>query len=133
MPDAIVVIVEDAATCATTLEMAFLAIPDLLVTVLPTAQDALRLLARADCAVSAVVTDLNMPRMDGFEFIERIRAQPRHHGLPIIVVSGDTDPRTPARLASIGVNAFFPKPYSPAKVRLKLEQLLDAKHSELSP
>jgi len=128
-----VVIVEDAATSATTLEMAFQAIPDIAVTVLPTAQEALRLLASGDCAVRAVVTDLNMPRMDGFEFIERIRAEPRHQRLPIIVVSGDTDPRTPERLASIGATAFFPKPYSPAQVRLKLEQLLDAKSPARSP
>jgi len=133
MPGGTVVIVEDAATCAATLEMAFLAIPDIAVTVLPTAQEALRLLASWDCAVSAVVTDLNMPRMDGFEFIERIRAQPRHQQLPIIVVSGDTDPGTPERLASLGANAFFPKPYSPAQVRLKLEQLLDAKSADRSP
>ena len=133
MPGATVVIVEDAATCATTLEMAFLGIPDIDVTVLATAQDALRLLARADCAVSAVVTDLNMPRMDGFEFIERIRAEPRHRRLPIIVVSGDTDPGTPDRLASLGANAFFPKPYSPAQVRLKLEQLLDANSGQCPP
>ena len=133
MPANTVLIVEDAAAWATTLEMAFLAIPDIEVTVLPTAQAALRLLDRADCAVSAVVTDLNMPRMDGFEFIERIRAEPRHRRLPIIVVSGDTDPGTPERLASIGANAFFPKPYSPAQVRLKLEQLLDAKSADRSP
>jgi CheY-like chemotaxis protein len=133
MPGGTVVIVEDVATCATTLEMAFLAIPDIAVTVMPTAQDALRLLARADCGVSAVVTDLNMPRMDGFEFIERIRAEPRHQRLPIIVVSGDTDPRTPERLVSLGADAFFPKPYSPAQVRLKLEQLLDAMSAEHSP
>jgi CheY-like chemotaxis protein len=74
-----------------------------------------------------------MPRMDGFEFIERIRAQPRHQRLPIIVVSGDTDPGTPERLESIGANAFFPKPYSPAQVRLKLEQLLDAMSADRSP
>ena len=133
MPGGTVVIVEDAATCATTLEMAFLAIPDIAVAVMPTALDALRLLERADCAVRAVVTDLNMPRMDGFEFIQRIRAQPRHQRLPIIVVSGDTDPGTPDRLASIGANAFFPKPYSPAQVRLKLEQLLDAMSADRSP
>ena len=133
MPGATIVIVEDAATCATTLEMAFQAIPGIDVTVLATAQDALRLLANVDCAVRAVVTDLNMPRMDGFEFIERIRAQPRHQQLPIIVVSGDTDPRTPERLTSIGVNAFFPKPYSPAQVRLKLEQLLDAMSDDRFP
>jgi len=128
-----VVIVEDAVTCATTLEMAFLAIPDIAVTIMPTAMDALRLLERGDSGISAVVTDLNMPRMDGFEFIERIRSEPRHKRLPIIVVSGDTDPGTPARLASIGVNAFFPKPYSPAQVRLKLEQLLDANSPDRSP
>src|ERR1700691_2381698 len=114
MPGATVLIVEDAATWATTLEMAFLAIPDISVTVLPTAQEALCLLDNADCAVSAVVTDLNMPRMDGFEFIQRIRAEPRHQRLPIIVVSGDTDPGTPDRLEAIGANAVFPKPYSPA-------------------
>jgi len=133
MPEGTVVIVEDAATCATTLEVAFLGIPGIAVTVLATAQEALRLLDREDCAVSAVVTDLNMPRMDGFEFIERIRATPRHRRLPIIVVSGDTDPGTPARLAAMGTNAFFPKPYSPAQVRLKLEQLLDAKSPDYSP
>ncbi len=52
MPGGTIVIVEDAATCATTLEMAFLAIPDITVTVLPTAQAALRLLEREDCAVT---------------------------------------------------------------------------------
>jgi two-component system chemotaxis response regulator CheY len=133
MPGATILIVEDAAAWATTLEMAFLAIPDIAVTVLPTAQEALRLLARADCSVSAVVTDLNMPRMDGFEFIERIRAEPRYRRLPIIVISGDTDPHTPERLSALGANAFFSKPYSPAQVRLKLEQLLDANSAQCPP
>ena len=133
MAEGTVVIVEDADTCATTLEMAFLAIPGISVTVLPDAGDALRLLAGGSCAVRAVVTDLHMPRMDGFEFIERIRAEPRHRQLPIIVVSGDTDPSTPARLQAMGADAFFSKPYSPAQVRLKLEQLLDAKSNDRAP
>ncbi len=77
--------------------------------------------------IGALVTDLNMPRMDGFELIERVRAQVRYARLPIIVVSGDADPRTPDRLARLGVDAFFSKPYSPAEVRRKLEQLLNAK------
>jgi len=133
MPGGTVLIVEDAATCATTLEMAFLGIPHIHVSVLPSAQAALRLLESDDCSVSAVVTDLNMPRMDGFEFIERIRATERHRDMPIIVVSGDTDPATPGRLAALGANAFFAKPYSPAQVRLRLEQLLDAMSSYRSP
>jgi len=44
---------------------------------------------------------------------------------PIIVVSADTDPATPERVAALGVDAFFPKPFSPAQVRRTLEQLLN--------
>ena len=133
MPAGTVVIVEDAVTCATTLEVAFLGIPGITVAVVPGAREALRLLDVQRGAVRAIVTDLNMPRMDGFEFIERLRAEPRYHHLPIIVVSGDTDPSTPERLASLGADAFFSKPYSPAQVRSKLEQLLDAYPVDSSP
>jgi len=68
---------------------------------------------------------LNMPRMDGYELIRRLRNGGRHAATPIVVVSGDTDPATPQRVAQMGVNAFFPKPFSPAEVRRKLEQILD--------
>jgi CheY-like chemotaxis protein len=45
--------------------------------------------------------------------------------MPIVVVSADTDPATPQRVAQLGVSAFFAKPFSPAEVRRKLEQILD--------
>jgi CheY-like chemotaxis protein len=41
-------------------------------------------------------------------------------------VSADTDPDTPERISQLGVSAFFAKPYSPAQVRRKLEQILNA-------
>ena len=132
-PGGTVGVVAAFATRGAALGLVFGAIPDIAVVVRPAAQDALRLLARADCAVRAVSTDLNMPRMDGFEFIERIRAEPRHRRLPIIVISGDTDPHTPERLSALGANAFFSKPYSPAQVRLKVEQLLDAYPAQCPP
>ena len=119
-----VVIVEDTDTCAATLEIAFLSIPDITVVTVSSARQALDILRHGP--VAALVTDLHMPRMDGFELIETVRADERYARLPVIVVSGDTDPRTPGRIARLGVNAFFPKPYSPAEVRERLEQLLDA-------
>jgi CheY-like chemotaxis protein len=81
----------------------------------------------AAAPVDAVVTDLNMPRMDGFELIRRIRGDQRLRATAIIVVSADTDPSTPDRVAALGVDAFFPKPFSPAQVRRTLEQLLNGK------
>ena len=125
-----VVIVEDAESCATTLEIAFLRIPGVTVTPVSSARQALQILQNSDNgSVAALVTDLNMPRMDGFELIERVRADRRFKTLPVIVVSGDTDPRTPERISRLGVNAYFAKPYSPAQVREKLEHLLNGHRS----
>jgi CheY-like chemotaxis protein len=128
-PDTIsrtVLVVEDADTCATLLEVALLRIPGVDVTCAVTGQEALQLLGAPGAKVCALVTDLNMPLVDGFELIARIRADRRYDGMPIIVVSGDTDPQTPDRVTRLGVDAFFAKPYSPAIVRRALENLLNA-------
>ena len=118
-----VLIVEDTEPSAATLEIALLSIPEIQVVVAGSAQEALRELNNGR-PVSALVTDLNMPRMDGFELIERVRSDSRYRAMPIVVISADTDPRTPERLRRLGADAFFAKPYSPAAVRRKLEQLL---------
>jgi CheY-like chemotaxis protein len=131
--DRTVLIVEDAENCATTLEIALLAIPHIRVRVTATAQQALDLLTSDGASIGALVTDLNLPSMDGFELIERVRSDSRTAGLPIVVVSGDNDPRTPERLLRLGADAYFGKPYSPAQVRQKLEQLLDEDSHSLSP
>src|SRR6185369_16954099 len=120
-----VLIVEDSENSASMLEMAFLGIPDLHVLQVPSGVEAMRILDGAANPVRAVVTDLNMPRMDGFELIRRIRGDTRLRSTPIIVVSADTDPATPGRVAALGVDAFFPKPFSPAQLRRTLEQLLN--------
>jgi CheY-like chemotaxis protein len=120
-----VLIVEDSENSAATLEIAFLGIPGVAVLTVSSAVEALRILDNG-ASVRAVVTDLNMPRMDGFELIRRIRRHERHSATPIIVVSADTDPDTPHRISQLGVSAFFSKPYSPAQVRRKLEQILNA-------
>ena len=124
-----VLIVEDSENNATMLEMALSGIPGLSVVLSSSAADALRILHGSGSAVQAIVTDLNMPRMDGFEMIRKIREDRALSATPIIVVSADTDPATPRRVAQLGVSAFFPKPYSPAQVRQKLEQILDGKNS----
>jgi CheY-like chemotaxis protein len=119
-----VLIVEDAETCAATLEIALQAIPDVEVITVASGNKAWQVLQAS--TVSAVLTDLHLPQMDGFELIGRLRAAPRFAGLPIIVLSGDSDPETPDRLRRLGADAYFVKPYSPAAVRETLERLLHA-------
>jgi len=121
-----VLIVEDSENSAAMLEIAFQGIPGTSVLTTNCALEALRILDGGD-PVRVLVTDLNMPRMDGFELIRQVRSNQNLSGMPIIVVSADTDPATPDRIAALGVQAFFPKPFSPALVRRKLEQLLDGR------
>lgn len=119
-----VLVVEDTDICRDALEVALMRVPGVNIQVVATAEEALRQLKTNE--VCALLTDLHLPSMDGFELIETVRSSPQHSLLPIVVISGDSDPRTPARLADLGANAYFPKPYSPAEVRAILEQLINA-------
>jgi len=119
-----VLIVEDAEMCASTLEIIFSSIRGLRVLTAASAEQAWDLIDSRAQDIRAIVTDLHMPGMDGFDLIDRVRADQAHAGLPIVVITGSTDPHLSERLRNRGVSAIFAKPYSPAVVREKLEQLL---------
>jgi len=123
-----VLIVEDSDTSADTLEIALLSLPDVSVAHAATGRKAWQLIQNQ--RVAAIVTDLHMPHMDGFELIERVRAAGGAARVPIIVISGDSDPGTPDKVRRLGADAYFAKPYSPAAVRETLERLL---HENSSP
>ncbi len=117
----IILIVDDSETSVAALELALAGISGIGVEFAHSGAEALRML---DGRVRAIVTDLEMPRMDGFELIRRVRAERAYARLPIVVVSAATDPAAPERARSLGADAFFSKPCSPAAVRGRLEQLL---------
>jgi DNA-binding response OmpR family regulator len=121
-----VLIVEDSVNFVAPLEIALAAIQGIEVQHIFTAQEAFEMLTGGDRRIAALVTDLHLERADTFDLIERIRSDERYCKLPILVVSGDADPETPARLARLGANAFFTKPYSPSEIRRVLEALLNA-------
>jgi DNA-binding NtrC family response regulator len=118
-----VIIVDDSKTCAETLGIALESIEDVEIRVLRNAR-AVRAALREPGEIAAVITDLDMPGTNGFDLIDEIRAEPRFAGLPILMISGNSDPRSAARALAHGATAFFAKPYSPAAVRRKLEQLV---------
>jgi two-component system chemotaxis response regulator CheY len=120
----IVLLVDDAEDCLAMLDMALQTLPGVVVRSAHSAEDALKVLALG--RISAVVTDIELPAMTGLELISRIRREPGLQALPIVVVSAAADPATPRAALASGANAFFPKPFSPAAVRRKLEELIYA-------
>ncbi|HWE51888.1 MAG TPA: response regulator [Bryobacteraceae bacterium] len=117
-------IVEDNDTCAETLQIALESLPDLEVLSIGSPRAAIAILADTGREIAAIITDLHLPQTDGLDLIRQLRADPRFARLPILLISGDSDPRLHERALANGASAFFPKPYSPSAVRRKLEEFL---------
>jgi len=74
--------------------------------------------------VNLILADLNMPEMDGFEMIRRLRASDTLKRIPIVVLSASPSAEAFARLEH--VNGFLAKPFTPEAVRDVITKALEA-------
>ena len=120
-----ILIVDDNLSSADTMELALMDLDEFETSSATNGERAWNLIQDYDAGrLAAVITDLHMPAMDGFELIARIRSDARYAHLPILVVSATTDPGASERVRDLGADAFLAKPWSPMKLRRRLEQLL---------
>lgn len=117
-----VIIIDDSETCGETLQIALESLPGIAISVARNLTSAMSAINGND--VAAIITDLHIQKEDGLDLIRRIRLEPKLSSTPVILISGDSDPLISARAIAGGANAFFAKPYSPAAVRRKLEELI---------
>jgi CheY-like chemotaxis protein len=115
-------VVDDEEDCIATLALALETLPGVVIHPALSAEAALADLEND--TFSAVITDVHLPEMTGLELVARIRENPRFRSLPVVVLSADADPSTPARALGLGANAYFAKPFSPSAMRKKLEELI---------
>ncbi|HGG06799.1 MAG TPA: response regulator [Aliiroseovarius sp.] len=64
----------------------------------------------------AIITDINMPRMDGFGFIDAVRAQDDYRAIPILVLSTESATELKARARESGATGWIVKPFDPVKL-----------------
>ncbi len=67
--------------------------------------------------IDAVITDLNMPRMNGIEFIRKYRTHPSSKGVPIVFLTTESDEELKNQAREVGATGWIVKPF-------KHEQLL---------
>ena len=79
-------------------------------------QHGIEVLDEMDTPPDAILTDINMPRLDGFGFIEAVREKSAYSGIPILVLTTESakDMRTRARQA--GATGWIVKPFDPARL-----------------
>lgn len=65
----------------------------------------------------AVITDINMPVLDGFGFIEKARADERFRDLPILVLTTESTSSMKDRARAAGATGWITKPFDPEKLK----------------
>jgi two-component system chemotaxis response regulator CheY len=63
-----------------------------------------------------IITDINMPRLDGFGFIEHVRRDAAHRAVPILVLTTESDAEKKNRARSAGATGWIVKPFHPVKL-----------------
>jgi len=84
--------------------------------------EALRLLPRQ--TYDLVITDINMPDIHGLELISFIRRDPRHAGVPLVIVSTESGEEDRRRGLALGANAYLVKPFAAQELLRVVEDLL---------
>ena len=77
-----------------------------------------------DTMVDLIVTDYNMPEMDGREFVEYVRTRSWQRTVPILMVTSETSESRLAAVEEAGVSGICDKPFEPAVVRQLLGRML---------
>lgn len=91
------------------------------------AVDGLEALAALERIAPDVITiDARMPRLDGFETVRRLRADPRFHRLPVIMVTASTQELDRSRAVEATVDAFIEKPFDPDRLVAQVRALVAA-------
>jgi len=74
-----------------------------------------------------IITDLEMPKMHGFELIEEIRKQEIYHDLPIVILTGRVGKEHKEKGMKLGANAYIVKPFKENDLIKTLDKFIDYK------
>lgn len=93
-------------------------------------QAALELLEESPELPDVVLTDVAMPRMDGFELCQKLRAHPRLREIPIIMVTANADRDFKIKALDFGVDDYVMKPFDLAEVKLRVRNLARVRQAQ---
>lgn len=78
--------------------------------------------------VDVILTDINMPVMNGERFLEAIKADHSLEAIPVLVVSTDATEHRIRRMLELGAQGYVTKPFFPESLRGELERVLGVNH-----
>lgn len=71
-----------------------------------------------------IVADIQMPNLDGFDFLKNIRSSGFYKNIPIIMLSGIESSQEKIKFLKLGANDYMVKPFNPEELSIRIELLL---------
>jgi len=115
-------VVEDSPMMRQLLVFALARLKNLRVTEADDGVDGLRKLASAKFDI--ILTDINMPIMDGLKLVKRVRSDPTHKDTPIVIITTEGANEDRQRALQLGANAYITKPIQAPQVIATVKELL---------
>jgi len=94
----------------------------------PDGASGLKIFSDPEQDVDVVCCDLNMPRMDGYQFLRMARANPSLMNTPIVMVTSESDVSEVVKAFELGANDFISKPFISSILKVRLKNMLHIKH-----
>ncbi len=117
-------VVEDSPTMRQLILFALRRIPDLAVVEAADGLEALRKLA-PPASFDIILTDINMPVLDGLKLVHRVRTDPLLERIPIVIITTDSGEEDRRRALALGADAYITKPIQAPQVIAAVRELLE--------
>jgi two-component system chemotaxis response regulator CheY len=76
--------------------------------------------------IALIILDVNMPEMDGFEFLERIKANPEYQSIPVMMLTTESERGKIIQAIKAGAVNYICKPFKPEDLTVKITESLGA-------
>ena len=117
-----ILIAEDSPTMRSLIVSTIAAMGDFEMVEATNGFEALRILPREK--VDLVITDINMPDINGLELVSFIKSNPNYQSTPLFIVSTESSERDKKKGLALGADAYLVKPFSPEDLQRLIRQYL---------
>ena len=88
--------------------------------------EGLEVLAKNHADIALIILDVNMPEMDGFEFLARIKANPDFKSIPVMMLTTESERGKIIQAIKAGAVNYICKPFTPEDLTVKITDSLGA-------
>ena len=117
-----ILIAEDSPTMRSLIASTIAALGDFVIVEAANGFEALRILPREK--VDLVITDINMPDINGLELVSFIKNNPNYRNTPLFIISTEGSERDREKGISLGADAYLVKPFEPGQLQELIERFL---------